>query len=199
MEAIKIKNYTLIENADDRKKCKVIKDEAGNEIGFEISGVLTTFNVMNGNGQTFLPNSYDKWINEYFVKNKINVPLCVLHNDYDIRSLCGHVKNMETDENGVRMTCFVPKYTYYYNLIKNLIDGGQLQGFSNYGAAVKYDYTDNGIMVNEFQLINVAIVATPSDVGGLDIENTNFVGFNKKDSEKEKEKEKEKESNVFIF
>ena len=69
MEAIKIKNYTLIENADNRKKCKVIKDEAGNEIGFEISGVLTTFNVMNGNGQTFLPNSYDKWTNEYFVKN----------------------------------------------------------------------------------------------------------------------------------
>ena len=131
------------------------------------------------------------------MKNKINVPLFVLHKDYDIRSLCGHVKNMETDENGVRMTCYVPKYTYYYDLIKDSIDGGQLQGFSNYGAAVKYDYTDNGLMVNEFKLIHVAIVATPSDVGGLDIENTNFVGFDKKDSEKEKEKEKE--SNVFIF
>lgn len=184
MGKLKILNYTLLqrfEDTDGGKKYKVVTNSTGEEIGIELRGRLTTFDVENENGQTFKAKSYDNFVNDYFVNNSINVPVCLLHNDTDMTHLCGIVSKMTATSDGVDIVVFVPKSAYFYNLTKNYIDCGILQGFSNYGWATDYTFENDTFNVKDFQLLHVAIVSTPSDVGGtlsrMAAKNTLFSGF----------------------
>jgi hypothetical protein len=94
--------------------------------------------------------------------------------------VCGKVKEMEKTEQGVRIVGFVPKSAYFYNLIKNYIELGILQGFSNAGGLLDYDYdkdTDT-LKVTDFALLHASLVCNPADTGAkLQTVNTVFKGF----------------------
>ena len=177
---IKITNYTLFNSFENKKKYEIVLDEKGNETGFKVKGLLTTFDVINENGQIFKANSYDKFINEYFIKNSINIPLDIMH-ERGIEYLAGVVETLEQTSSGVSLTAYIPKGVYYYNLIKLLIDNGILQGFSNYGYSKDYDISGENFIVKDFSLISVSLVDVPGDATALfstEIKNTKFVGFN---------------------
>lgn len=175
---IEVKNFTTFKSFDDGGKVRIVKNEAGEEIGFELSGTLTKFDYRNENDMTFKSGSYDRFVDDYFISHSLNVPVCLQHNDCDIRNVCGKVKEMTKTESGVDVVVFVPKSAYYYNLIKNYVNEGILQGFSNAGYATVAEWSsDDGEIISEFALLHVALVTTPADVNGIFRKNTLFKGF----------------------
>ena len=120
-----IKNFTTLTSYEGGQRYKVVRDENGEELGIEVSGVLTTFDVPNENGTEFTRESYDKFVDEYFIAHSVNVPLVLYHNDTDPRTVAGIVKSMtKTDLTlngivGVRMSWNVGAlYTKKNNLDK---------------------------------------------------------------------------------
>ena len=177
-----ITNFTTLAAHDGGGRYRVIRNEAGEEIGIEVSGTLTTFDVRNENGGVFKKESYDKFVDEYFIANSLNVPLCLYHNDWDIRMVCGVVKSMTKTDSGVDMIGWIPKTAYFYNLIKSQIDNGILQGFSNAGGIMEgsYDQETDTLTITDFALMHAALVASPADTGArLQTVNTVFKGFEK--------------------
>lgn len=157
--------------------------------GILVSGMLTRFGETNCNGFRFEPGSYDKCIAEYFEANGLNVPLTVQHNDNDIRHIVGRVTKMEKKGDGVYMEAVVLAVHPEFETVKCLIDGGVLQGFSNYGWAVDCSFTEDGdLAVNEFTLLSASLVTTPADVSGkLEMRNTVFKGFKDETGKEEKD------------
>lgn len=191
-----IRNFTTLQAYEGGGRVKVVRNEAGEETGFEVRGVLTTFDVVNVNGGLFRRDSYDKFVDDYFIKNSMNVPLVLYHNDTDPRTVCGIVKSMAKTDTGVEIVGYVPRSAYYYNLIKSQIEEGILQGFSNYGGVVDMDWDEENeaMEIKEFALLHASLVATPADTGAmLKTVNTAFVGFGANVEKKEVHKEKKKE------
>lgn len=175
---IEVKNFTTFKSYDDGGKVRIVKNDAGEEIGFELSGTLTKFDYRNENDMTFKSGSYDRFVDDYFISHSLNVPVCLQHNDCDIRNVCGKVKEMTKTDSGVDVVVYVPKSAYYYNLIKNYVNEGILQGFSNAGYATMAEYSsEEGEIITEFALLHVALVTTPADVNGIFRKNTLFKGF----------------------
>lgn len=180
MEKILVKNYAaFLPFEKDEKKYKIITDKDGNEIGFEVTGMVTDFKTANQNGQKFERNSYDRFVKEYFEANELNIPIDLMH-IRDAFHLAGVAKKFTKKDGGVQVVAFIPKGVYFYNMIKILLENGVLQGFSNYGYINDYDYdrANNEIIVKDFQLISISLVDVPSDVSGKFVSNaTNFEGF----------------------
>lgn len=176
---IRVENFAKFSAvAGSTGKCVTVTDSDGNETGFEVRGMLTKFNFVNANGMTFEPESYDKFIDEYYIANGLNVPLCLLHDDTDIRNVCGYVKELTKTDDGVEMVAFIPKSTYYYNLIRNYVECGVLQGFSNFGCVTDFDFTEGGaLIVKSFELLHAAMVCIPADTSAKFVQNTIFKNF----------------------
>lgn len=175
-----IRNFTTLTAFDGGQRYRVVRNEAGEETGIEVSGVLTTFDVPNVNGTEFTKESYDKFVDEYFLAHSVNVPLVLYHNDKDPRTVAGIVKSMTKTASGVEIVGWIPKTAYYYNLIKAQIAEGILQGFSNDGGVMDYEWDkkNGAIKVTEFALMHASLVATPADTGAwLETQNTAFHGF----------------------
>lgn len=175
-----ITNFATLTAHGGGGRYRVVRNEAGEELGIEVAGVLTTFDVRNENGGVFTKGSYDKFVDDYFIANSLNVPLCLYHNDCDIRMVCGVVKSMTKTDSGVEMVGWIPKTAYFYNLIKSQIDNGILQGFSNAGGIMdgEYDPETDTIKITDFALMHAALVASPADTGArLQTVNTVFSGF----------------------
>lgn len=191
-----IQNFAKFTANDGGGRINIVTDNEGNEKGFEVSGKLTVFDVRNLNGYKFTRKSYDKFVDEYYSRNGYNIPLNIKHVENDFQHVAGYVKSMEKTEDGVKMTAFVPRWVYAYNWIKNAINDGVLQGFSNAGAIVDavYQEKDDTLVVNEFALLHVALVETPADIEAkFEIKNTAFSGFGE---EKEEENKNDWESLV---
>ena len=175
---------------------KIITDTAGNETGFEVRGKLTQFGVRNENGLSFSHESYDHFVDEYYGKNKLNVPLNIKHKDDDFQHVAGKVVSMTKTEDGVEMVAYVPRWVYAYNWIKQAVTDGVLQGFSNAGAVIdaEYDEKSDTLNIKDFALMHVALVEIPADVSAkFQTQNTAFSGFGKEGSvEVENKKEEEK-------
>lgn len=176
-----IQNFATFTAYDGGGKVKVIRNEAGEEAGFEVRGTLTTFGVVNENGLVFTRESYDKFVDGYYERNGFNVPLVIYHNDLDPRFVVGIVKEMVKTENGVEMVGFVPRSAYFYNLIKSQVEEGILQGFSNAGYIIEGHRDDehgDALVIDEFALMHASMVTIPADTSAkFKVENTAFSGF----------------------
>lgn len=175
-----IQNFTTLKAFDSGKRYNIVTDSKGEELGIEVGGMLTTFDVKNENGTLFTRTSYDKFVDDYFIANSINVPLVLYHNDSDPRTVAGVIRKMTKTKEGVEIVGWIPKSAYYYNLIKSQITEGILQGFSNSGGVVdaEWDEKNNALKITEFALLHASLVATPADTGAMmRVQNTAFVGF----------------------
>lgn len=174
-----VRNFATFAARDNGGRVRVVTNDNGDEVGFEVSGMLTTFDLVNENGMSFRRESYDRFVTDYFQRNDLNVPVCLDHVDDDIRLAAGHVSRMEKTDKGIVMTAFVPRYAYYYNLIKAMIEGGDYQGFSNCGGVASAEYDESGnLIISDFELLHVAIVRIPADTTAtFKAANTAFRGF----------------------
>ena len=194
-----IRNFTTLEAFEGGHRYRVVRNEAGEELGIEVSGVLTTFDVPNENGTEFTKESYDKFVDDYFIAHSVNVPLVLYHNNADPRTVAGIVKSMKKTDSGVEIVGWIPRSAYYYNLIKSQISEGILQGFSNSGGVRdwEWDEDNNAIKVTDFALLHASLVATPADTGAMmEAQNTVFSGFGEDpiDNEVKPEEKEEKKT-----
>lgn len=187
MEKQRINNFIRLTASEGGKRYRVLMDDAGNELGIEVAGVLTTFGEVNENGYIFERESYDRSVEKYFEANKLNVPLCLYHNDANPDTLCGIVTTLEKTDKGIEIVGRIkPNSAKLYKFIKAQLDDGILQGFSNAGFIADgfYDESAQAVRVKDFELIHAALVATPADTGAtLRTVNTKFVGFEKQEGQ----------------
>lgn len=185
---LEVRNYASFIPAIDggNSPYKVVADSEGNEIGIEVKGLLTTFDLVNANGMTFNKDSYDKFVTNYFKSNDLNIPVDVMHQQ-DFHHLVGIAKSFVKTDANVEITAFVPSGIALYNDIKVKLDNGILQGFSNFGIVNDYDITENNeLVIKDFALLSASLVSIPADTGAKFVSNaTEFKGFGKQEPEVE--------------
>lgn len=196
-EKIIVENFVKIVNFDEGNKMRILKDENGKEVGFELKGQLTEFGVRNANGYKFDHSSYDRFIEDYLQPNHLNIPVNIMHNDLDFQHVAGKVTMLEKTDKGVSITVMIPSWAYAYNWMKNAVNAGVLQAFSNYGPVIDgyYETETDTLNVKSFDLLHVALVELPGDVTSkFQAQNTKFVGFEKKQDGKPAERTEAEET-----
>ena len=199
MDIYKITDTTKINDfkeVDNMELSKITRNEGDKEIltGMIISGYEMKFGKINENREMFEPTCIDEYMQDYFVKNKLNVPVTILHRD-DILHLVGRVLVVETNTNGFYFVVYIPRGIVGYDDIKLKIKEGILQGFSKEGWSEEYEvkYTKDGafdyILIKKLIFASLSIVATPANSLRFDkvgetmniINSTKFVNKNTPD------------------
>lgn len=188
-ERIKIDNFATITAQPTGRVYETVTDEQGQELGIRVRGLLTAFNIRNANGMNFAAESYDKFVDDYFVRNSLNVPAYLDHIE-DTEHRIGKVESMTKTDDGVEVVVYIPRGMYYYGLAKTQLDNGILQAFSNSGYATEaeYDKETDTLNIKEFALSHVALVPLPGDVKAkFELANTKFTGFTSVEEPKKEE------------
>ena len=139
--------------------------------GIIISGYETKFaDGTNTNGEQFMPNCLDKWIQEYYVDKQLNMPLDIQHNMYDPQWLAGRIVYVEVDGVGFKYVAYIPRTYMHYEAVKNLLANKILQGFSKYGYATKGHWVEDQseefgghFLVEEMRIISMSLVSVPAN------------------------------------
>lgn len=152
-----------------------IKSYTEDDKGLIISAYEHKFGELNTNGEVFIDGCLDKFIEEYYITNQLNIPVRLEHQT-DFNHLVGKVTVVENTGEGYRFELFIPKGANYYDTIKLYITEGILQGLSKVGYATEYDIDpiDNIIYISEMTITEVSLVAIPANKLKIDkvVENT---------------------------
>lgn len=122
----------------------------------------------NTNGERYSKDAIDKFINDYFVEKKLNMPLDVEH-CYGPEWLVGRIIYIESNNVGFYYIGYVPKWHPKYDLVKNMLQEGMLQGFSKFGWATDWEWhykTDGSFdyeLIKEIQIVRMSLVSTPAN------------------------------------
>jgi len=173
MKSIEIKNTTKINDWKEVDKIElstITKNDSDKEIlsGLLLYGYEMKFGKKNENQEAYAPNSLTNYIENYFVKNKLNIPVTIQHRD-DLQHLAGRVLVVEVNGVGFYFVVYVPKTFINYQILLNNIKEGILQGFSKEGWATDYEYyyTEIGdfdyMLIKEMSFYCLSIVATPAN------------------------------------
>ena len=173
MDIYEIKDTTKINDFKEVEKLelsKITRNEGDKELltGLIISGFEMKFGKINENREMFESTCIDDYMQNYFVKNKLNVPVTLLHRD-DLNHLVGRVLVVETSTTGFYFTIYIPRGISGYDDIKLKIKEGILQGFSKEGWADEYEvkYTKDGafdyILIKKLIFASLSIVSTPAN------------------------------------
>lgn len=137
--------------------------------GLIIYGYETKFGKTNENGEQYDKGAISAFIQDYFVKNKLNMPLTVQHSQ-DPQWLVGRVIYAEVTNTGFYFVGYIPKVHPQYNYVKTLIESGLLQGFSKEGWSTDVEWiTDKEEpygghwLIKEVQIIAMSLVSTPAN------------------------------------
>lgn len=122
----------------------------------------------NTNGERYSKDAIDKFIKEYFVEKKLNMPLDIEH-DSRPDWLVGRIIYIESNNVGFYYIGYVPKWHPKYDLVKNMLQEGMLQGFSKCGWATDWEwfYKNDGSfdyeLIKEIQIVRMSLVSTPAN------------------------------------
>ena len=162
--------------------------------GIIIKGYETKFaDGTNGNGERFMPDCLDKFIQDYYVAKGLNIPLDVQHQDYNPEWICGRIVYVEVDDKGFKYVAYIPRDYFNFDKVKFMLKNQIIQGFSKFGWATKGHWVDDEndeewggyFLVEEMTLISMSLVTTPAngipfeEVGEI-ANSTRFVNKHKK-------------------
>lgn len=179
MKTIEIKNTTKISDWKEVDKVElstITKNDGDKEIlnGLLLYGYEMKFGSKpNENREVYEKTSINKFIEDYFIANKLNIPVDIQHRD-DLQHLCGRVLVVETNSVGFYFVVYVPKTFVNYEILYNNIKEGILQGFSKEGYATDYEYRYNELgefdymLIKEMCFYKLSIVATPANSLGFE-------------------------------
>lgn len=196
MDKIRINNAVLIDNYEEVDGLELSKithnvTDAQKLSGLIIRGYETKFgNGTNTNCERYDAHCFDNFVDNYFVKNKLNIPVTLEHNR---DKLIGRVLCMEVNSVGFYFVVYIPKKIKAYDDIKTMIEEGLLQGLSKEGWAVDYEYKYDRdgnfdyMLVKEMLIYAVSLVACPANGVGLETaeEIKNATKFKKLDKDKD--------------
>lgn len=185
IDAVKLGEWSEVEKIAGEKVTQVTNDKLD---GLIIKGYETKFGKTNENGEQYEKDCLDEFINEYYIKNKLNIPVTIQHRD-DIEHIAGRVLLVEVNTVGFYFVIYIPRTYMHYDSVLNNIKEGVLQGLSKEGYVhwedMDYKYTEDGyfdhVVYKKFRLTAMSIVATPAN--GVAFENVkqikNAVQFHK--------------------
>lgn len=168
-DVVKLGSYEEVDSLDLISITKNDADKGTKIDGLIIRGYETKFsNGTNENGERYTRECLDKFIESYYVRNKLNMPLTIQHRD-DLIHLAGRVLTVEVNSVGFYFVCYVPRILPEYDRIKMLIKEGILQGLSKEGWSTKGKcyYTTDGYFdyyeIEEMELTAISLVTTPAN------------------------------------
>lgn len=141
--------------------------------GIIVKGYEMKYNTTNENGERYAAGCVDKFINEYFVANDLNVPIDVMHGSR-FEDLVGRVLLIESNSVGFYIVGYIPRTAPRFADIRNALKEGLLQGFSKCGYTTDYDfiYKKDGsfdyMLIKEIAICSVSLVSTPANRIGFE-------------------------------
>lgn len=136
--------------------------------GLILKGYETKFSKVNENREEYDPHALDDFIQKYFLDNKLNMVLDIQHRD-DLDYLAGRILYIEANTVGYYIVAYIPRTYVHYDMVKNLIQEGILQGFSKMGWATDYedvwntDGTWDHTIVKRMELCSISLVTMPAN------------------------------------
>lgn len=159
------------EEFDKQPMSTITHNETDTELlsGLVIYGYETKFGKTNENGEQYEKDAISKFIQSYFVDNKLNMPLDVEHYS-NPEWLVGRVIYAEVTNTGFYFVGYVPKAHPKYEYVKMLIEQGLLQGFSKCGWSTDIEWVPNDKelygghwLIKEVQIVRMSLVSTPAN------------------------------------
>lgn len=151
MKTLKIKNTVLFDAAD-----------TASDDGIVLTAKLKVWDSTNLNNESYAKDSYDDFINDYYVKNGYEIPFTVQHGQR-VEDIIGKVTKISKEDDGLHVTCLILKNLPIFETIKTLIDAKILRGVSDEGLA-SGDWSDDGVFyVKKAQILAVSLVTTPAE------------------------------------
>lgn len=169
-DSVPLGSYELIEGKGIQLST-ITKNAGDTQVldGLIVKGYETKFGKTNENLEQYDPHCFDAFIENYFVKNKLNMPMTIQHRS-DIEHLAGRVLVLEVNSVGFYFVCYIPKTYKHYEEVKSLLQEGILQGLSKFGWASDYDWIDTDRktgegywLIKEMEILEVSLVATPAN------------------------------------
>ena len=136
--------------------------------GLIIKGYEMKWGKTNENGERYAQGAFDDFINNYYIKNGLNVVVDVQH-DPRPEWLCGRLLYIETNTVGFYLVAYIPRTEQAFEAVKSKLQNGLLQGFSKYGFVDDghYVFKDNGkvdyFQIDKIRLFAASLVATPAN------------------------------------
>ena len=136
--------------------------------GLIIKGYEMKWGATNENGERYAQGAFDDFINNYYIKNGLNVVVDVQHFE-DPYWLCGRLLYIETNTVGFYLVAYIPRTEQAFDAVKSKLQNGLLQGFSKYGFVDDghYVFKDNGkvdyFQIDKIRLFAASLVATPAN------------------------------------
>ena len=149
---------SITKRADDVEKLE----------GLVIKGYEMKWGATNENGERYAQGAFDDFINNYYIKNGLNVVVDVQH-DTRPEWLCGRLLYVETNTVGFYLVAYIPRTEQAFEAVKSKLQNGLLQGFSKYGFVDDghYVFKDNGkvdyFQIDKLRLFAASLVATPAN------------------------------------
>jgi phage head maturation protease len=137
--------------------------------GIIIRGYEMEWNKTNENGERYTQDAFDKFIEEYFVEKGFNLIVDIEHAGYDPQWIAGRVIYAETNSRGFYYVAYIPKTYMHYDIVRNLLAEGILQGFSKMGYAYDYEWKwkEDGSfdyeLIKEFKILAMSLVTAPAN------------------------------------
>lgn len=149
---------------DGVRLCDIAGGDDTQELhGIIVEGLEMPWNVVNENGEEYRRGCMDEFMERYFVKHELNVPIDVQH-DSRPEWLVGRVIIAEDTDAGFKLTGFIPATIRNYSAVEALLTNGILQGWSKCGWASEYEFAEDGHMVvKAFDLLSMSLVTTPAN------------------------------------
>lgn len=162
---------------------------------YKVSGYAMHFDEPNYNGEIYNKTAFNKFINDYYIKNKKNMPLTIMH-ETGLNSLIGRIDTFEILDDGVFINATISKSAPRFRNIVGLIEDSVLTGFSTEGFAFDYKELENGLTyINEAALTRISVVDQPADAqSDFEIKNTLFIGNGFETQKPDEEEDKEQQN-----
>lgn len=173
-DAVKLGKWETVENLPLETITKNAEDAKTHLNGMLLYGYETKFAAgTNENGERYSKDALDKFLERYYKKNRLNMPLTIQHKQ-DLEHLAGRVLIVEVNSVGFYFVCYIPKTYRHYEDVKHLIEEGVLQGLSKEGWSTKGKcyYTKEGLfdyyLVEEMEMLAMSLVTTPANGNPLE-------------------------------
>ena len=196
VDVVKIGKYEEIDEAEGRSLETITKkpeDRNKKLNGLLLYAYETKFaDGTNTNGERYTKDALDKFVDDYFVKRGLNMPLTVMHG-WGRVDLIGRVLILEVNSVGFYFVCYIPRGVEGYDDIKLKIEEGVLQGLSKEGwstrgkAYYKKDGEFDYYLIEEMEILRVSLVDIPANGNPLEKakEIKNSLQFVKRDDKPE--------------
>ena len=137
--------------------------------GLIIRGYEMEWDKTNENYEQYAKDAFDKFIQDYFIDRGFNLVVDIEHAGFDPQWLAGRVIYAEINSRGMYYIVYIPRTYVHFDMVRDLLQEGILQGFSKMGYATDWEYkwTQDGDfdyeLIKEFKLLAMSLVSAPAN------------------------------------